>query len=220
MAYRTLGALRGELLARLGMGAMGASGGANQSLIDSFLRNGQSQLYWETEWNNLTTYEDKTIGYGQNSVDYPDACARNQRILRLETVYNGQWRQIPEGIVTEMWSTMETLSYPKRYERLEQCLIYPKADQVYTIRFWFIKDLSPFVGNDDPATLDDELILLHAVANAKAHYRQPDAQVYQGQLNSLLGHIRGLSFGSSGTYRRTKPGEADPKPLVIGRDVP
>jgi hypothetical protein len=91
---------------------------------------------------------------------------------------------------------------------------------VYTIRFWFIKDLSPFVGNDDPATLDDELILLHAVANAKAHYRQPDAQVYQGQLNSLLGHIRGLSFGSSGTYRRTKPGEADRKPLVIGRDVP
>ena len=70
------------------------------------------------------------------------------------------------------------------------------------------------------ATLDDEMILLHALANAKAHYRQPDAQIYQGQLNSLLGHIRGQSFGSSGSYKRTKPGEAERKPLVIGRDVP
>jgi hypothetical protein len=29
---------------------------------------------------------------------------------------------------------MDTLSYPTRYERYAQILIYPKADQAYTVR--------------------------------------------------------------------------------------
>lgn len=220
MAYRTLVALRGELLARLGMGAMGASGGANQVLIDSFLRNGQAQLYHATDWRHLIWYQDKTLGIGQNQIDYPSACERDQRVLRIETPYNDQWRLMREGITTEMWSTMDTLSYPARYEQYAQILIYPKADQLYTIRVWYVRDLDRFTENDDNATLDDEMILLHAIANAKAHYRQPDAAIYQGQLNSLLASLRGQSFGSNGVYRRECGADIERKPAVVGRDVP
>jgi hypothetical protein len=220
MAYRTLEELQTELSARLGMGAMGASGGGNVVAIKSFLRNGQAQLYRMQDWKHLIDYEDKTLGVSQNLLDYPTAgtlgaggCARDKRILRIETEYNGQWRVLEEGISTGHWDTMDTLSWPARYERLHQVLIYPKADQTYTLRFWYVADLGSFTQPDDPATLDDEMILLHALANAKAHYRQPDAQTYQGQLNSLLASLRGQSF--KGVYRRDDRPQPEPRPVVI-----
>lgn len=226
MAYRTLETLRSELLARLGMGGMGASGGANLTLIDSFLRNGQIQLYRMQDWRHLIDYEDKTLGTDQNLLDYPTAgvlsggtCERDKRILRVEYLYNGQWEELEEGITTEMWSTMETLSSPVRYERYAQLLFYPKADQTYTVRVWFVSDLGRFTQDDDTATLDDEMVFLHALANAKAHYRQPDAATYQGQLNTLLASLRGQSFGSNSVYRRGDGGTPERKPAVEGRDV-
>lgn len=220
MPYRSLDDLRAELCARLGMAAMGASGGANQAIFDSFLRNAQAQLYRMQDWKHLIAYEEKTLGVDQNLLDYPDDCARDQRILKVETVYNGQWRELREGIRTEDWNTMDVLSFPSQYERYEQVLIYPKADQTYTVRFWYVKDLGRFTENGDRASLDDDMILLHAIANGKAHYRQPDAQAYQGQLNTLLGSLRGQSFGSNGVYRRDVIPPAAQRPAVVGRDVP
>lgn len=219
MAYRTLEELRAILVARLGMAGMGASGGANQTLLDSFLSNGQTQLYWAQDWRRLTWYEDKTLGMGQNQIDYPNACERDTRVLRIETVYGGQYRQLNEGIDTSHWSTMETLSWPSRYERFEQILIYPKADQVYTVRVWYVADLGRFTQNGDVATLDDEMVLLHALVTAKAHYRHPDSKLYEGQLNNLLGSLRGQSFSRNGVYRRDDRDPPMRKPLVEGRDV-
>ncbi|NDA77549.1 MAG: hypothetical protein EBY07_07075, partial [Actinobacteria bacterium] len=62
-------------------------------------------------------------------------------VLRIETVQNGQWRRMTEGISTEHWSTMDTRSFPTRFDRYAQVMVYPKADQVYTLRFWFVGDL-------------------------------------------------------------------------------
>lgn len=219
MAYRTLETLRTTLLARLGMAGMGASGGANQALIDSFLNNGQAQLYRMQDWRPLISFEDKTLGVNQNQIDYPAACTRDKRVLRIETFYSGQYLELREGITTDMWSTMDTVSSPERFERYAQILIYPKANQVYTVRVWFVADLGRFTENGDACTLDDDMVLLHAIANAKAHYRQPDAETYQGQLNTLLSSLRGQSFGSNGVYRRGEESMALRKPLVVGRDV-
>ena len=226
MTYRTLETMRGELSARLGMGAMGASSGANMTSLNSFLRNGQAQLYRMQDWRHLTDYSDKTLGVGQNLIDYPTSgvmglggCARDKRILRLENPYAAQYFKLDEGITTDMWSTMETQSNPERYERYKQLLIYPKANQVYTIRVWFISDLGRFTEDGDECTLDDEMLFLHALANAKAHYRQPDAATYQGQLNTMLASLRGQSFGSNSVYRRGDPVAPLQKPQVEGRDV-
>jgi hypothetical protein len=220
MAYRTLGALRAEVLARLGMAGMGASGGANQVLINSFLRNGQDQLYRLQDWKHLIAYEDKALGVTQNLIDYPVACTRDRRVMRIESLYNGQYIRMPEGIRTEDWSNMETPGSPIRYDRYAQILIYPRSDQIYTLRVWFVGDLGRFTEEGDVATLDDEMVLLHAVANAKAHYRQPDAQLYQGQLNTLLGQLRGQSFVNQGVYRREMPCDYERRPAVAGRDAP
>lgn len=224
MAYRTLGELRSELMARLGMGAQGASG-ASQTLMNSFLRNGQAQLYRAQDWKHLQDYGDKTLGVGQTLLDYPTAgtmdasvgCSRDKRILRVETEYGGQWRRLVEGIDTVHWDTMEVASYPARFERLTQVLIYPEADQVYTVRFWFVKDLARFTQDNDAASLDDEMVLLHAVTMAKAHYRHPDAKLYEGQLAQLMASLRAQSFGTGyeGVIRRRDTTPNEPKPVVI-----
>lgn len=200
--YRTVGELRAEVLARLGMGGMGASGGANQALIDSFLRNAQSQLYWMQDWKRLTRFEDATTGAGQSEYDYPEACERDQRVLRVEVLVGGRLVGLHEGIEAAHWSTMDSQGPPARYERMAQLVVWPKADGAYTLRTWFVADLGRFTQNGDRATLDDELILLHAIAAAKAHYRQPDAQLYQGQLDTQLARLRGQSFGNGSVYRR------------------
>jgi hypothetical protein len=226
MAYRTLGTLRSELLARLGMGGMGASGGANGTLVDSFLRNGQAQLYRLQDWRHLTDYEDYTTGVSQNLYDYPTTgtmgsggCSRDKRVLRVETNISGEFVEICEGIDTGMWATMDTEGAPSRYERYAQLLIYPKADAAYTLRVWYIADLMAFTGDSDPATLDDEMILLHALANGKAHYRQPDAQQYQQQLATLTASLRGQSFSRNGVYRRGVEMPVERKPALLGRDA-
>lgn len=226
MAYRTLEELRSELSARLGMGGMGASGGASLALLNSFLRNGQAQLYRLQDWRHMTNYQDKSLGVGQNLLDYPTTgvmgggtCARDKRVLRVETTVSGQYLKLSEGISTDMWSTMDTESSPSRYDRYQQLLIYPKANAVYTVRVWFVADLGRFTQDGDACTLDDEMVFLHALANAKAHYRQPDAETYQGQLNTLLGSLRGQSFGSDGVYRRGDPGVPERKPALLGRDA-
>ncbi len=217
MAYRTLGELRSTLLARLGMGGQGASGTAT-SIADSLLSNGQSQIYWAQDWKHLKTYADNTLGVGQNLLDFPTDCALNRRVLRVETVYGGQWRKLDEGIQTEQWSNMDSRGYPWRYEALEQFLFYPKADQAYTVRFWYVKDLGRFTQDSDVATVDDEMVLLHALANGKAHYRHPDAGIYQGQLGAMLSTIRGQSFAKNGTYYQQPQGEIEQRPRVLGRD--
>lgn len=218
MAYRTLGALRTTLLARLGMGGMGASGGANIPLMNSLLTNGQAQLYRTCDWRHLIDYEDKATGVTQNQYDYPTPCDRDRRVIKVESQVSGQFVQLREGITSAMWSTMDTQGAPQRYERFAQILMYPKADAVYTFRVWYVRDLYPFEDDDDQATLDDEMILLHAVTNGKAHYRQPDAKLYEGQLNTLLASLRGQSFGSNGVYQRTNNAPIEQRPVVVDRD--
>jgi len=228
MAFRTLGDLRSDLMARLGMGAQGASG-ASQTLMNSFLRNGQFQLYHAQDWKHLTDYANKTLGVGQNLLDYPTAgtmntaegCSRDKRILYVETYYSGQWRRLVEGITTAHWNTMDTQSYPVRFERFAQLLVYPKADQIYTVRVWYVKDLAPFTDDGHRCDMDDEMVLLHAVTNAKAHYRHPDAKLYEGQLSQLMSSLRSKSFGSGGqgVVQRRDMQEPEVRPAVVGRDV-
>ena len=120
---------------------------------------------------------------------------------------------------------MDTPGTPARFERLAQIVLWPKAVQIYTVRVWYVADLGRFTQDADRATLDDQMVLLHALATGKAHYRHPDAAMYEGQLAQLLASLRGRSFGvgADGVVRRRAERDDDPlagrRPLVVGRDV-
>lgn len=220
MAYQTLGELRSLLQQRLGFGSSGAASGINAATIDNFLFNGQIQLYWHTDWKKLTFYADKTVGVGQTLIDYPTtatgapADANAERILRLAVLVNGIWQPITEGIDPDHYTYIDRQYYPQRYERYGQIELWPQADQVYTVRVWYIRELARFTQDNDRTTIDDDLVFLHALANAKAHYRHPDAEIYAGQLSTLLSNIKTKQFGNR-TFKRGSNNEIEVRPRVI-----
>lgn len=220
MAFQTLGELRSQIQQRLGFGASGAVAGATAATVDSFLSNAQVQLYLAVDWKKLQHYADKTVGVGQTLIDYPTlaagapADANPDRILKIAVSVNGLWVDLVEGIETQHYSYVDRQYYPQRFERYAQIELWPQADKTYTVRIWYIRELARFTQDNDRATIDDDLIFLHAMANAKAHYRQPDAETYAGQLTSALNNLKSKQFGNR-TFRRGESRDVQVRPVVV-----
>jgi hypothetical protein len=207
--YRTLDDLRAELRAALGFGASGAAAGANQVLVDSHLRDAQTLLYYTHDWAHLRRYENLTLGASQYLLDYP-ATANPDRIKQISVLRSSVWSPpIPKGIPPQLYTTQDNESYPQRWEPYEQIEFWPKADQIYTVRVFFIKALERFTENADRASIDDTLIMILAKWTAKAHYRQPDAEIYKTQGEALLNRLKAKSWGQSvfnpGDYSAEEP---------------
>ena len=220
MAFQTLGELRALVTQRLGFGSAGAAAGVISATVDNFLFNAQIQLYLQADWKKLQHYADKTVGVGQYLIDYPTviggapADANAERILKIAVKVNSLWVDLTEGINTEHYSYQDRNYYPQRYERYSQIELWPKADIAYTVRIWYIRELGRFTQDADRCTIDDDLIFLHALANAKAHYRQPDAEIYTGQMQSMLTQLKTKQFGTR-SYRRGDNSELQIRPKVI-----
>lgn len=235
MAFRTLEEMRVILRDRLGFASAGASAGANEAILNSFLSNGQVQIYWAQDWIKLKQYNEQTLGVGQYLAAYPIAGeilpngatlatdAYPERILTVainrSTIANSpDWKDLEDGIDTHHYNTQQILSYPQRCALYENNIeLWPKNDSIRPLRIWFIRKLGRFTLNGDRATLDDEMIMLHALANAKAHYRHPDAQAYATQLGNLMSKIRGESFGNRRYLFRGAETKDDvpPRPVVV-----
>ena len=220
--YRTLGDLRQELRARLGHQASGAASAASNPIIDSFLRTSQTFVYWMQDWKKLTAYADLTLGASQNLLDYPTD-ANPERLYTppnsggpISVLYSGTWLTLVEGISAEHWNTMDSETYPTRYERLDQLLFWPKANAVYTIKVWYIKKQERLTQENDRFCVDDTLVLAHALAKAKAHYRHPDAGLYLTEWQRLQARVQGGSIGQNSVQRRTDRSIVPlPKPQVV-----
>jgi hypothetical protein len=230
---RNLQALRAELRDRLGFASSGPNSGINQGLIDSFLKSAQNFLYNQFDFNvlsvrtGLTTetnlQPDLTQGIGQTFLDYP-ADANKERILKLYVnagvAPTSQWLPLTPEIPVEWYNITTNQPYPQRYELRDQIEIWPGADRVYPIRVWYVKSLSRFSQDGDLPSIDDDLIFLHALATAKAHYKQPDAATYGTQLMATLARLKRNTFGSK-TFRRDRPSMPgldpvpQPKPVVV-----
>ena len=75
--------------------------------------------------------------------------------------------------------------------RKGQFEVWPIPDAYYGLKLEYYRKMLPFNDGKDRASINEELLLLHSLVNMKSHYRQPDAQVYAGQLQNLLGRMRG-----------------------------
>lgn len=194
MIYRTLGDLRSELSRRLGFGAQGSSG-INSGLLDSFLQNAQTQLFNDFEWRSLIKSDEETLGVGQQFYDYSNDCDPS-RIIDVAVWDGVRWVPMREGITWAMRSDT-TQFQPRFYERFLQMEIWPLPDTQYAIRRYYVASPSRFTEDNDRASIDDGLIFLHALTNAKLHYKQTDGQVYANQLNSMLTKLKGRNRGKS-----------------------
>lgn len=201
MLFKTLGELRSTLARRLGFGATG-SAGINAGLLDSFLQNAQDQLYPQFDWRHRIKYDEKVTGTGQSLYDYAPDCDP-LRITEIAIFDGTQWVPMKEGITWGMRSD-DSRTIPCRYERFAQMEIWPVPDTAYTIRRYYISAPERFTQDNDRASIDDGLILLHALANAKAHYKQADAASYGTQLQALMGRIKAKNRGQS-VHSRCEP---------------
>jgi len=212
-AKRTLGELRAELRVRLGFAAVGASGGPNDTTLDSFLRTAQEYLYWQYELPELRTYFDLNIGKDQNVLDYPDTC-EPRKIKEIWAYYSGWWHKLKEGINSDHESTMDTLSWPMRFELRDQIRFWPKSDSTYKIRIDGLIRLNRFTQDSDRATLDDQIVFDVALMNAKLHYRHPDAQAYADQVGIRLSSLKAGAHGTQRYFAGEVQRETMPRPVL------
>ena len=94
------------------------------------------------------------------------------------------WYPLIEGIPPQLYTMITKPWRPARYE-IRQCIeLYPAPDQTYWLWFKAHFGLMTFEAPTDSTTIDSELVFLWALANAKAHYGQPDANNIASQANA------------------------------------
>jgi hypothetical protein len=217
MRTETLGFLSAQLLSRLGFGAQGSRVGAAAGLVRSVLFTSQIQIYRAHEWKHLKRWEDSQLGADQRFIDYPE-WVDTGRVTMVQIFEGGRPCALTLGIDPARYLEDEVTMLPDSYECKAQIEVYPVNDIVRRVRVHGIEQLGSFTLDDDRTTVDPDLLFLHALANLKAHYRQPDAEFYAGQVDNLLTSVKTDSRNQV-VFPRGQTEQRYVKPKVVGRDV-
>lgn len=222
-SYRTLLELRQILMRRLGFGNQIANPPPGLAeMLDSFLYEAQYNL-----WHRFTAL--RTVRYfswpllegvrlyGFNNV--AEGCSARldpTKIRWVGVVQEGIYSPLVAGIRPELNTYQDITGRPTYYE-LRQCFeVWPVPDTTQgslVVKGAF--GLLPFAADNDVASVDDSLILSLALADAKAHYGQPDADRYIQRAEVLL---QSLVAGTH-TTRRYIPGQPEGDELIYVRPV-
>lgn len=149
-------------------------------------------------------------------------CSKEIDPLQIKWVgltYGNERYPLHRGIPPQVLDYDQTNSRPTHYE-IKQCIeLWPTpADDNAILRMRAGFKPTAFTADGDLPSIDDELLFLYALANAKAHFKQPDAQIVFSEFEV---HLAGVVAGGHGNNRYV-PGvnmEVDyvyvqPKPLV------
>ena len=201
MAARTQLSLRTELAQRLGFSASGSGAILQKALLNSALRSGQEQLFYEfgdVLTNKINdTVPGKTVE-NQTTYNVPADChLRKPIVVSVKRSGEENYNAIPSGIsaAEHNFESINTAT-PQRWDILEdggvpKLELWPAPNtSTDDIRLEYNSGLKPFEDDVDLTSVEPQLILLHGITTMKAHYRQPDYEIYAGQLESLLGRIR------------------------------
>lgn len=222
----TLQAMRNRLARRLGFAAqvsMGILPPGMADLLDDFVRQAQETLYRSYNVFRMERFYSWDMEPGVRFYDLDgnsDTCPRKLDPRKLTWVGISQgddsWRPLVCGIDPVMYSSRGG-GIPSHYE-VRQCIeVWPApADATWKLRVKGHFGLAPLEADDDETSIDPEAVFLLALANAKAHYGQPDAGNYASQASS---YVRSLVAGSHHT-RRYIPGRkercAAVRPVPVG----
>jgi hypothetical protein len=99
------------------------------------------------------------------------------------------WYPLIEGIPPQLYTMIDKPWRPARYAIRQAIELYPTPDQTYWLWMRAHFGLLSFSNDSDQTTIDSELVYLLALANAKAHYGQPDANNIASQANAYRGEL-------------------------------
>ena len=217
----TLATLRKRMLQRLGFGAQTANPPPGMAdLINEFLSSAQTQLAMRFPdlvseryytWTMVIDQRFYITSVDDEGVTAPDFILDPKKIswVGVEDL-NGTFYPLIEGINPLLYSTETTNSQlPYRYEIRQAIEVFPAPDAAYKLHVKGRPRNFVFAADNDIVSLDDELLFLLALANAKLHYQQTDAQAYFTQATSYLGLLNAGAYGTA----RFVPGASSKVPL-------
>lgn len=196
--YRTLKQLRDDLSVRLGFAAQYSQ--INSSILNSFLRSANQQLWIQSSWLHGRRDYEGTLTAGAQFMAYPSGIEPGF-IFSMAAKISGQWVPLDRGIDPEHRLSVTSASYPTRYAEnandagAVKIEFWPLTSQNVDVRIEYDAASGAFTQDNDRPSVPDELVFLHALVNAKLHYRQPDGQTYASQLETMLSAYKARNFG-------------------------
>jgi len=196
----TLANLRKRILIRLGFSNQAANPPPGMAaLVNDFLLDGQKYLYrrymqlhtkrmfrWKVNpgqrFYTLDNNDENAID--NVNLDY----AKTVEWVGIQDLRN-VWYPMIQGIPPQLYTMITKPWRPARYELRGSIEIYPTPDQTY---FMWIRGhfgLMTFTTDSNNTTIDSDLVFLHCLANAKAHYGQPDANNVESQANAYRAEL-------------------------------
>ena len=193
----TRATLRTRLLSMLGYGAQGSNPPPGMAeLLNNFLDMAQRKLYTRLTEYGWVRFFNWPLVEGVYLFDVPDnidGCPRKLNPRKIQWVgihKDGIYRPLAQGIDPSLYSHDIMAQWPTRYE-IRQCIeIWPKPSSDgghLVIKGGF--GLDPFNTDSSVTTVKSDLVFLQALADAKAHYRKPDAGNIQQQVEVMLSDI-------------------------------
>src|SRR5687768_14915564 len=188
---RTLGELRTELRGRLGFVQSGPAASGNTPILNSFLQEGHDFLYDELKPSPARKKAIIRLMPGQHLYDYhndkEDEPIDPGTVSKVWLELDGNnISTLAQGIAPHL-RAFESRSYPTRYDTLNgQMELWPVPSQQYDLYIEYLAPKPRFTQDQDRPGVPDRLVFLYALANAKAHYRQPDAQAAGATFTKML----------------------------------
>lgn len=193
--YRTYGELMTELRSRLGFISQGPSANNNKSILNSFLQEGHDFVYSQLEpapmrKKTVITLEPGSILYDwHNDLEDEDI---DPGYVNSVWIIDGKTRYPLIQGISEALREDDSRSRPERYDTLNgQIELWPIPDSSrYGLMIDYIAEKPRFSAPSDRPGVPHRLVFLYALAQAKSHYRHPDAQAASSAFNAEMRKAR------------------------------
>ena len=196
----TLANLRKRVLIRLGFSNQATNPPPGMAaLVNDFLSSAQSFLFRRYSALQMRRFFRWKIIPGQRFYSLSDNDDDVLGGFKMDPVKPIEWAGIQDtrnvwypliqGIPPQLYTMLTKPWRPARYDIRAAIEIYPAPDQTYWLWLRGFTGLSAFAADSDVTSIDSELVFLHALANAKAHYGQPDATNVEAQANSYRAEL-------------------------------
>lgn len=196
----TMSSLSARILVRLGFANQATNPPPGMALlVQDFLTSAQTYLYRRYLQLHTKRFFRWKVNPGQRFYSLKD---NDEDVLcgfQMDPVKSIEWAGIQDtrnvwypliqGIPPQLYTMVTKPWRPARYDIRQAIELYPAPDQTYWLWMKGHFGLMSFVAPTDSTTLDAELVFLHALANAKAHYGQPDANNVEAQANAYRAEL-------------------------------
>lgn len=202
--YATLSTLRTRMMRRLGYAAQASNPPPGMAAeLDDFLASAQKFLYQKNPSLRTDRFYRWTMipgvryyGFQDNDTqteftDILDACEKHPDEYGIKWVgfedLQGQWLPLAKGIDPVLYTNADlTPGWPSLYD-VRGCIeIWPAPTEAYKLWVKGRFGLEAFTADTDRTTIDDELVFLMALGNAKQDRGQRDAANVLAQANEYL----------------------------------